>query len=290
VFLFLTAPEGTVDVNVSPAKTEVRFAQPSEVYRLVFHGVLSALTAGKQARRLVPVPTADFSVAEATEVYAAGPERVSPERRLKVGTSGPATASVQVEIQKPEPIRAIGQYDDSFLVAEASAGLLVLDQHAAHERILYEKFRDRIRKGRAFSQALLTGAVFEASPEEALMLVESRELLATAGFEIEPMSGRAFAIAGVPSEASGRDPAPFLRDVLADLLRGSKEIEGRRDRIAATVACRSAITIRHRLAFAEIERLLADWIQCEDRFTCPHGRPVVLSLSDSDLLTFFKRK
>jgi DNA mismatch repair protein MutL len=260
------------------------------VYRLVFHGVLSALTAGKQERRLVPVPSSDFSVAEATEVYATGPERPSAEHRLRLETPGPAPTSVQVEIEKPEPIRAIGQYDDSFLLAEGSAGLLVLDQHAAHERILYEKFRDRARKGRAFSQALLTGAVFEASPEEALILEESGELLAAAGFEIEPMSGRAFAIAGVPSEASGRDPVPFLRDVLAELLRGSKEIEGRRDRIAATVACRSAITIRHRLALGEMERLLADWIKCEDRFTCPHGRPVVLSLSDSDLLTFFKRK
>lgn len=290
VFLFLTAPEGTVDVNVSPAKTEVRFAQPSEVYRLVFHGVLSALTAGKQERRLVPVPSTDFSVAEAAEVYAAAPEQPFSERKLRIEKPGPAPASVQVEIEKPEPIRAIGQYDESFLVAEGAAGLLVLDQHAAHERILYEKFRDRIRQGRAFSQALLTGAVFEASPEEALILEEGRDLLAAAGFEIEPMSGRAYAIAGVPSEASGRDPAPFLRDVLAELLKGSKEIEGRRDRVAATVACRSAITIRHRLAHAEIERLLGDWIKCEDRFTCPHGRPVVLSFSDSDLLTFFKRR
>jgi DNA mismatch repair protein MutL len=293
VFLFLTAPEGTVDVNVSPAKTEVRFAQPSEVYRLVFHGVLSALTAGKQERRLVPVPATDFSVAEATEVYATGPERVPAERKLRLQTPAPklpAATSIQVEIEKPEPVRAIGQYDDSFLLAEALTGLLVLDQHAAHERILYEKFRDRVRKGRAFSQALLAGAVFEASPEEALLLTESRDLLAAAGFEIEPMSGRAFAIAGVPSEASGRDPAPFLRDVLAELLRGSKDIEGRRDRIAASVACRSAVTIHHRLALAEIERLLTDWIKCEDRFTCPHGRPIVLSLSDSDLLAFFKRK
>ncbi|MGH9441945.1 MAG: DNA mismatch repair endonuclease MutL [Thermoanaerobaculia bacterium] len=290
VFLFLTAPEGTVDVNVSPAKTEVRFAQPSEVYRLVFHGVLSALTAGKEERRLVPVPSADFSVAEATELYAAGPERPPSERRVRQEAAGPASSGVQVRIAEADPIRAIGQYDESFLLAEGSNGLLVLDQHAAHERVLYEKFRDRIRKGRAFSQALLTGAVFEASPEEASTLEESRELLAAAGFEIEAMSGRSWAIAGVPSEASGRDPAAFLRDILAEILNGSREIEMRRDRIAATVACRSAVTIHHRLALPEIERLLADWVKCEDRFTCPHGRPVVLSVSDSDLLAFFKRK
>ncbi len=290
VFLFLSAAEGSVDVNVSPAKTEVRFAQPSEVYRLVFHGVLSALMAGKQERRLVPVPASDFSVAEATGLYAAAPEPGASGPRIRSGSSGAVPARVQVEIEKPEPIRAIGQYDDSFLVAEGSAGLLVLDQHAAHERILYEKFRERIRKGRAFSQALLTAAVFDASPEEASILEQGRDLLAAAGFEIEPMSGRSFAIGGVPSEASGRDPAPFLRDVLAGLAQGPSEVDSRRDRIATTVACRSAITIRHHLAFAEIERLLADWIRCEDRFTCPHGRPVVLSLSDSDLLTFFKRK
>jgi DNA mismatch repair protein MutL len=292
VFLFLSAPEGTVDVNVSPAKTEVRFAQPAEVYRLVFHSVLSALTAGKEERRLVPVPPSDFSVAEATQVYATGPERASPDRPVaerKIRLEPPPTP-VQVEIQKPEPIRAIGQYDESFLVAEYSTGLLVLDQHAAHERVLYEKFRDRTRAGRAFSQALLSSAVFEASSEEAMLLEESRDLLSGAGFEIEPMSGRAFAISGVPSEASGRDPVPFLREVLEEIGRGPRESEARRHRIAATVACRSAITIRHRLSPGEMERLLADWVRCEDRFTCPHGRPVVLSLSDADLLAFFKRK
>jgi DNA mismatch repair protein MutL len=295
VFLFLAAEEGAVDVNVSPAKTEVRFAQPGEAYRLVFHGVLSALTAGKQERRLAPVPISDFSIAEAAGLYSgtsgAMPVGTRPSGpRVRPAAPGPGATPVQVEIEKPEPIRAIGQYDDSFLVAEGSAGLLVLYQHAAHERILYEKFRDRIRKGRAFSQALLTGVVFEASPEEASLLGESQSLLEAAGFDIEPMSGRAFSIAGVPSEASGRDPAPFLRDVLAALLHGSSELDGRRDRIATTVACRSAITIRHHLASAEIDRLLSDWVRCEDRFTCPHGRPVVLSLSDVDLLTFFKRR
>jgi len=106
---------------------------------------------------------------------------------------------------------------------------------------------------------------------------------------VEARSGRVFAIATVPAEASGLDAARMLRDVLAVLGTSSRERGLQRDRIAATVACRSAITVHHRLSREEMNRLLADWTRCGDRFTCPHGRPSVLSLSDADLYTFFKR-
>ena len=294
VFLFLDAPEGAVDVNVSPAKTEVRFAQPSEVFRLVFHTLVSALAAGKEERRLVPVPPlADFSVAEAREVYAAPPE--APKEggrrlRLEIETPGEGATVVEVEAAGRPAARVLAQFDESFLVVEAESGLWIVDQHAAHERVLYEKMRDRAAQNRAFSQTLLTPALFEASAEEALAISESREDLAQLGFDVEERSGNVFAISAVPPELSGRDAAALLREVLEFRMQGERDPGRRRDRMTATVACRSAVTIHHRLAPAESERLLLDWLKCRDRFTCPHGRPVVLSLSDADLLTFFRRR
>ena len=293
-FLFLEAPEGEVDVNVSPSKTEVRFAHPSEVFRLAFHTLVSALAAGKEERRLVPVPPpADFSVAEAREVYAAPPEpRPGGGRRLRLEIESPGENATVVEVETSgrPTARVLAQFDESFLVVEAETGLWIVDQHAAHERVLYEKMRDRAAQNRAFSQALLAPAVWEASAEEALAVGESREELARLGFDVEERSGNVLAISAVPPELSGADPAALLREVLASRAPGERDPERRRDRMLATIACRSAVTIHHRLAPAESERLLLDWLKCRDRFTCPHGRPVVLSLSDADLLTFFRRR
>jgi DNA mismatch repair protein MutL len=298
-FLYLTAPEGTVDVNVSPSKTQVRFSRPAEIYRLVFHGLLSALSAGKEERRLAPVPTRDFSVAEAGEVYAAPPETPpgasaaagrGKTLRLEVDSPGESSKIVEVPLSKPAPVRGIGQYDDSYILAEGETGLLVIDQHAAHERVLYEKMKERVAGNRAFSQALLTPEAIDASPEEAETLAESLPVLESLGFDLEPLSGRTWSIAAVPAEMSGRHAGDALRDILEALAGGSHDLERRKDLITAAVACRSAITIHYRLSPEEMSRLLTDWIRCGDRFTCPHGRPVVLSLSDADLLTFFKRR
>jgi DNA mismatch repair protein MutL len=149
----------------------------------------------------------------------------------------------------------IGQHRESFILASGPEGLLVIDQHAAHERILYERIRDRVASGRQLSQKLLIRALFEATPEEAETLASSYEDLSAAGFEIEPMSGRSWAIAALPAEATDREPAETLREVLAALGEpGTSATVSRRDRLAASVACRSAVTIRYHLAPEEIRR------------------------------------
>jgi DNA mismatch repair protein MutL len=294
VFLYLEVPDGSVDVNVSPSKTEVRFAQPSEVFRLVFHTLLSALSAGKEERRLAPAPASDFSVSEARAVYAAPADPAGRPSarllRLEVETPGEAPAVIDIERPPRPAARVLAQYDDSFLLVEAEAGLWIVDQHAAHERVLYEKIKQRAVQKRGFSQALLSPELWEATAEEAMTMSECGEQLARLGFEIEERSGRMFAVSGVPPELSGRDVVEVLRELVHDISSEGRDPERRADRMLATVACRSAVTIHHRLSLPECERLLGDWLDCRDRFTCPHGRPVVLSLSDADLLTFFRRR
>jgi DNA mismatch repair protein MutL len=292
LFLFLTAGTGAVDVNVSPAKTQVRFADSATAYRLVYHAVHSALIAGKEERRLKPVPAEPppGTVSEGVETYdetAAPPGRWTPSISRETGAALP---SPPAEKKLPE-IVPIGQYRESFILASGPEGLLVIDQHAAHERILYERIRDRIASGRVLSQRLLMRVLFEASPEEAETLAARWEDLQSAGFEIEPMSGRSYGIAALPAEATDRAPADTLHEVLARMAEsGAEDLPARRDRLSASLACRSAVTIRYHLAPEEIRRLLADWVKTADRFTCPHGRPVVLSMSEDELEKFFKRK
>ncbi len=293
VFLFLAAAGGDVDVNVSPAKTQVRFADAGTAYRLVYHALTSALISGKEERRLRPVSNAGPppSVAEPADSY--GGDRTPPASRhtpFPAPPITPAPPAAPAE-KKPPEIVAIGQHRESYILASGPEGLLVIDQHAAHERILYERLRDRIASGRVLSQRLLMRALFEATPEEAETLASAFEDLSAAGFEIEPMSGNSYAIAALPAETTNRDPGDTLREALAALAQpGPGDAAERRDRLVARLACRSAVTIRYHLAPEEIRHLLSDWVKANDRFTCPHGRPVVLSMTEEDLEKYFKRR
>jgi len=295
VFLYITAEPGAVDVNVSPGKTQVRFEDSATAFRLVYHALHSALLAGKEERRLRPVPSGSV-VAEAQAPYRdpfASPAGVPvgvPAPPAEAADLSSAGATPPAEKKIPD-IVPIGQHRESFILASGPEGLLVIDQHAAHERTLYERIRDRIGSGRVLSQRLLLRLLFEATPEEVETLASREEDLSAAGFEIEPMSGRSYAIAALPAEATERDPAETLRMALASLAdSGSADEATRRDRLAASVACRSAVTIRYHLAPEEIRHLVSDWAKTRDRFTCPHGRPVVLSMSEEDLEKYFKRR
>jgi DNA mismatch repair protein MutL len=287
VFLFLTAEVGSVDVNVSPAKTQVKFADSGTAFRLVYHALHSALLAGKEERRLKSVPPV---ASGPTLAEGEAPYQPSSPGRLTPAAPHEHAPAPRVEEKRPDLV-AIGQHRESYIVASGAEGLLVIDQHAAHERTLYERIRDRIASGLVLSQKLLMNDLFEATPEEAETLAAHMDDLASAGFQIEPMSGRSYAIAALPAEATDREPGETLRDALACLAEsGGTEPSERRDRLAASVACRSAVTIRYHLAPEEIRRLLSDWLRTADRFTCPHGRPVVLAMSEEELEKYFKRR
>ena len=291
VFLFLTAEPGAVDVNVSPGKTQVRFADAATAFRLVYHALHSALLAGKEERRLRSVPGLEIVVAEGGTGYAEAPMSPGPPVGVPSPPRADAPATPAVEERKVPDIVPIGQHRESFILASGPEGLLIIDQHAAHERTLYERIRDRIASGRVLSQRLLLRVLFEATPEESETLAAHSADLSAAGFEIEPMSGRSWALAALPAEATDREPGETLRAALASLSEaGTAEEAASRDRLAASVACRSAVTIRYHLAPEEIRRLVSDWAKTRDRFTCPHGRPVVLSMSEEELEKHFKRR
>jgi DNA mismatch repair protein MutL len=182
-------------------------------------------------------------------------------------------------------------------VAEGADGLVLVDQHVAHERVRFERIRDRLEGQGLASQALLTPVTFEASPDEAHALSRADAVLASAGFSVSELSGRLFVVSAAPADCAAERVVAVLRDLLAKLAdepgtgRASDAtgVEAMKDVLAASLACRGAITVNRRLAPEEAARLLADLSACRDPWTCPHGRPILLSLAHAEVLKRFGR-
>ncbi len=325
--LFLTCDPTACDVNVHPQKLEVRFRDPNTVHALVHRGLVSALTGGKGA---IPVGAEALEGRRPGDFLEGGRGGGRPvwlsdgEARYGAGAGGaprggagtrtlldaiapglsPSSYSEEISssVSSGAPyaesplgrLRLLGQYRDSFLVAEGEDGLVLIDQHVAHERVRYERFLARLEAGAPASQALLTPLTFEARPEEAALLSRADDLLASAGFAVSELSGRTFLVTAAPADLRASAVVPALRDFLdrlAALPDGSAAAPVlRREVLAASLACRGAITINHRLAPAEAARLLADLAACRDPWTCPHGRPILLSFAHAEVEKRFGRR
>ncbi|MFI5119989.1 MAG: DNA mismatch repair endonuclease MutL [Thermoanaerobaculia bacterium] len=324
------APE-LCDVNVHPQKLEVRFRDPSAVHALVHRGLVHALTGGKGAVAVGGDAFEDVGgrrnerergrerdflergigwrgvseVGEGAARYgagggASGPYGAGAGTLLDARAAGPSPSSYSQKIPSSlsssplGPIRLLGQYRDSFLVAEGEEGLVLIDQHVAHERVRYERFLERLETSEVSSQNLLTPVTFEATPDEAALLSRTDDFFVEAGFVVSELSGRMFLVSATPPGTPASAVLPALRDTLARLAAlpdGSASSPAlRREVLAASLACRGAITVNHRLAPAEAARLLADLAACRDPWTCPHGRPILLSFSHEELERRFGRR
>jgi DNA mismatch repair protein MutL len=225
-----------------------------------------------------------LALAEAVAVY--GPLVSSSPALAGAGYAEPLPADSPVG-----PLALLGQYRESYLLAQSEEGLVLVDQHAAHERVRYERIRARLAGGRVESQNLLLPVRFEVAPAEALLLPRAAELLESAGFAVSELSGRTVLVSAVPADCPAGAVEPFLRDLFATLAESPDGASGTvaRDTLAASLACRGAVTIRTRLAPVEAARLLADLARCSDPFTCAHGRPTMLSLAHRELTRRFGR-
>jgi DNA mismatch repair protein MutL len=189
-----------------------------------------------------------------------------------------------------EHLKAI-QIHDSYLVVETEDGLVVIDQHALHERILYEEFRSRVERGAVESQRLLVPEPVHLTSGDAAAVLEQKETLAALGLEVEPFGGDTVLITGTPAMMRGVDSEGLLRD-LADRFR-SNPIPPTRDALLEDVlnmlACKAAVKAGQKLAPAEIDALLARRHLARDAHHCPHGRPTALILTTAELERQFGR-
>jgi len=305
--LHVTCPPEKVDPNVHPQKTEVRFLDPGAVHALVHRGLRDALTEGKaptalpasvladvaaQSGRWSDAPPAAAALAESLGLW--GGPAAATGARPPAHASWDAAPAARAVASPAGTLRLLGQYRESYLVAEGADGLVLVDQHVAHERVRFERIRDRLEGQGLASQALLTPVTFEAAPEEADALSRADAVLSAAGFRVSELSGRLFVVSAAPADCPPEKVVPVLRDLLGRLLLaaetgGAEGVSRAKDALAASLACRGAITVNRRLAPEEAARLLADLSACRDPWTCPHGRPILLTLAHAEVLKRFGR-
>ncbi len=288
VALFLSVPAEALDVNVHPAKAEVRFASPESARGLVIGSLGRALSGGagpalasfsprRPALRLVPPPSS-AGFAEAALPL------VAP----------PTARSVTPAVAAPEhPLgAAVAQVLDTYVIAVAAdGGLVLVDQHAAHERLTHEAIRDQMFAGGVASQPLLLPSVVELPSGDAARLVARAGELARLGLLIEGFGAGAVLVRALPAALGAPDPAPLLRD-LADELSDMDEataLEARLDAVIARLACHGSIRAGRRLGREEMDALLRRMEATPRAATCSHGRPTVLKLSRAEIERLFGR-
>jgi DNA mismatch repair protein MutL len=289
VLLLEMAPE-MVDVNVHPTKSEVRFREPKLVFSVLQRAVRATLL-GQSA------PPMDLDMRWGGNRWHTQADIPNPEwdiARAVLGEAKKAEAStVQIELQRQELplLRAVGQVGAAYLVAEGPDGLYLIDQHAAHERVLFEALMAASQSEAIESQALLEPLTVELSPAQSALLEEQSHVLVGLGFQIEPFGRQAFRLRAVPAILSRLNPEQALRAVVDDFEEDESTLDGELvERLAARVCKRAAIKSGQVLSMVEQQRLLADLEACQAPRTCPHGRPTMIHLSVDALERQFGRR
>ncbi len=289
VLMIEVAPE-TVDVNVHPTKSEVRFREPGLVFSILQRVVRATLLG--QGPPAVEIPTQWGQTR-----WQIQPKTTSPEWEIAhsvlAGSDEEPTPQVQIELPSGSVplLRAVGQVGASYLVAEGPDGLYLVDQHAAHERVLFEKIMGARKAGTLESQILLEPMTIELTPEQTALMEEQTQTMEGLGFQIESFGRQAFRLRAIPALLSNLDPERALRVVVEDFEEDEKPLEGEiAERLAARVCKRAAIKAGQVLSLVEQQNLLTDLEACQTPRTCPHGRPTMIHLSVDALERQFGRR
>jgi DNA mismatch repair protein MutL len=215
------------------------------------------------------MPHGDASVAPADETFAGQPPRVSGAN----------------------PIRTALQVHNTYLISETSEGMVIIDQHALHERIIYEQLREKVLAGKLESQKLLVPEPVSLPPAECAAVLEESELLNQIGVTVEPFGGDTVLVSSYPAMLANHNPAEMLKSVIDKLMSESKNLDRRDvlDELLHMISCKAAVKAGDQLSPEEITALLEHRDLCQDSHHCPHGRPTALTFSREELDKKFKR-
>ena len=281
LILALELPGDAVDVNVHPAKLEVRFRERFFVAKVVEEAVRQALGPLVAAAPLVGVGAGVGSGGEAWAGMPAASAAAAP------GELFPVAAAATPEPRSPTPLL---QVFDSYILFQADAGVAIVDQHSAHERVLFESVMRQLAGDGAPAQRLLLPLTLEFTAPELEAIDVHRELLARVGFELEPFSGRSVVAHTAPNPHPRFDAARCLQELVADLAGGRfGGLANRLERFAATFACRAAIKAGQHLEAAEMDELIRQLLQATLPAHDVHGRPTIVQLGRGELERRFGR-
>ena len=316
--LYISARHRDIDVNVHPAKTEVRFRQRSLVHDAIRDTVLLALGSDKT---IVPMGSEQLSPSSGyaaprlrsrlPDSWSSGPiareagsdslaaldysdrrgmDLNFEEAKAIVGSGASSDVTYDFDFVRKE-IQPLGQLKDSFIIASDGSGLIVIDQHVAHERVLFENYlRERITDG-VEVQRILTPILLELSPEQNVLLESVQTELGRNGFELEPFGPRTVAVTTAPAILKAGDVEKLLRELIDGLDAEGRglDIDDFEKKIAASVACHAAIKINNPLDSVKMRWLVDELMKTDCPTVCPHGRPIIVRYDLKEIQKAFKR-
>ena len=309
VHLFIEMPADALDVNVHPTKAEVRFREQSLVHEVVRRALMDTLgQSGVPQLQLRPEHAAQQPFAPALPGVLAGgiyPNRWMPDPvRLKAdttyeGVSATPSGSDVVSgfsqtvaaISEIKPMIPLGQFRDTFIIAVDDDGIAIIDQHVAHERVLFERVMERLTHGRVESQQLLIPMLLDVAPSAHQALVSRAAELARLGFEIEAFGSATIRVMAVPALLTADDHTRALLALAEDLegLDRGAQVQDALQRIAATTACHAAVKANYPLTYEKMAHILDELRATSYSTVCPHGRPVMLRLTRREIEKNFDR-
>ena len=299
VILFITLPPSTVDVNVHPTKAEVKFRDPEKIYQTVSANLRLVVGEGSfQSEGGRSWDEAKEGVFQKGALPSFFVQDTSSSSSFLANEKEEGILMVQEgerlpwNVEKKSPYSVLGQIRGTYILCEREGDLIFIDQHAAHERILFEKFKKEYESKSVVSEKLLIPILLELSAEESYLLESAGEVLKSMGFEIEPVGEKLFAIRSIPSFIDSEDPQDIVRGILDDLSFLEKAGEGTETlhAILITLACHSAIRGNLILKKEEMDKLIELLTPFHPSTTCPHGRPIFFLLPLDELKKQFKRK
>ena len=308
IALNIEVPQHTIDVNVHPQKTEMKFEDESRIFKAVYKAVLDAVRPKGQVGQLGQLAAQADHVQQHVEKGLQELNFGQPVMNFPLREEKPAMTwqegtialaqdksvkSVQSVVDEEEKLPTagmipIGQVDDTYIIAQDGDSLYIVDQHAAHERVLFDRFSAQAEH--IPSQQLLVHLILDFSTHESQIIEENLELLAGLGFGLEPSGPNQFRLMEVPADVPSSQAEEFIREVLASMEELHRPTAAElRQAVLATTACKAAIKAGFKLNYRQMEILLQELNDTAMPYTCPHGRPTIIKFSSDELAKMFKR-
>jgi DNA mismatch repair protein MutL len=280
-----------VDVNVHPAKREIRLLHEEEIASALTGAAAGALEehakSGERLKEEKPEEMASWMTGDVAAI--ARQSTIAESCGQSTIPLSPEAETAQAE-RRPG-LRILGQIKKLYIVAEGDDGLVLIDQHAAAERIRFELLQERY-KSKKISQELAVPISLEMSPSERIMMASWQETLQDIGFEVSPFGGDTYNVRAVPALGRRLESAQAVHDILRDLFSLGKvsPASTNKDEILKLLACKGSIKSGKELSYAEMKRLVEELYNCHNPLTCPHGRPVMVTIDQNQLERLFARR